>query len=176
MNEYLSAYICKSRKRFNIQTALSYLINKSRLLTKRVIRLLFLWIFLRSLAQLKINIQLLSYIICLYWTVSLHYHSDYWQNVNIDSSFSSWSTFTQGVQLIYINNLYFALKYIEVFNFADNATLFVCDLDLIITINKLEENSAIALTCFEPNYMKLNSDKSHCLFLVTTMKKRLVTS
>ena len=30
-------------------------------------------------------------------------------------------------------------------------------------MNKLEENSAIALTWFEINYMKLNSDKCHLL-------------
>ena len=39
----------------------------------------------------------------------------------------------------------------------------VCDLDLNTTLNKLEENSAIALTWFETNYMKLNSDKCHLL-------------
>ena len=40
------------------------------------------------------------------------------------------------------------LKDIEVCNFADNTTPFGCDLDLSTTLNKLEENSAIALTWF----------------------------
>ena len=51
---------------------------------------------------------------------------------------------------------------IEVCNFADDTIPFVCDLD-ITTLNKLEENSAIALTWFEANYMKLNSNKCHLL-------------
>ena len=54
--------------------------------------------------------------------------------------------------------LTFALKDIEVCNFADDTTpLFV------ILISILEENSAMALTWFETNYMKLNNDKCHLL-------------
>ena len=58
---------------------------------------------------------------------------------------------------------FFAPEDIEVCNFADDTTSFVCDLDLNTTLNKLDENSAIALTWFETNYMKLNSDKCHLL-------------
>ena len=103
--------------------------------------------------------------------IILSYHLDCWYHVKIDSSFSSWSKLNQGVPQqsafgpllfdIYFNNLSFALKYIEICNFADDTTPFVCDLDL--TLNKLEENSAIVLTWFETNYMKLNSDKCHLL-------------
>ena len=38
-------------------------------------------------------------------------------------------------------------------------------MDLNIVMKKLEENSALALTWFECNYMKLNSDKCHLLVL-----------
>ena len=41
--------------------------------------------------------------------------------------------------------------------------LFVCDLELNTSLNKLEENSAIALSWFEINYMKLNSDQCDLL-------------
>ena len=95
------------------------------------------------------------------------------EHVKIDSSFSSWTKLTQGVPQgsvlgpllfnIYLNDLFFALKDIEVCNFADDTTPFVCDLDLNTTLKKLEENSAMALTWFETNYMKLNSDKCHLL-------------
>ena len=44
-------------------------------------------------------------------------------------------------------------------NFADYATLFVCDLELSNALNKLGENSAIALTCLETNYFKITMDK-----------------
>ena len=60
--------------------------------------------------------------------------------------------------------MFFALKDIEVCNFADDTTPFVCDLDLNTTLNKLEEKSAIApLIWFDTNYMKLNIDK--CLLI-----------
>ena len=62
-----------------------------------------------------------------------------------------------------MNDLFFALKDVEVCNFADDTTPFVCDLELNTVLNKLEENSAIALSWFEINYMKLNSDKCHLL-------------
>ena len=64
---------------------------------------------------------------------------------------------------IYLNDLFFALKQIDVCNFADDTTPFVCDTDLNIVMKKLEENSALTLTWFECNYMKLNSDKCHLL-------------
>ena len=48
-------------------------------------------------------------------------------------------------------------------NFADDTTPFVCDTDLETVLNKLENNSAIAITWFETNYMKLNTDKCHLL-------------
>ena len=105
--------------------------------------------------------------------IILSYLSDRWQHVKIDSSFSSWTNLTQVVPQgsflgpllfnIYLNDLFFALKDIEVCNFADDTTPFVCDLDLNTTLKKLEENSAMALTWFETNYMKLNSDKCHLL-------------
>ena len=83
--------------------------------------------------------------------------------VKIDSSFRSWSKLTpQGSVLrslllnMYLNDLFFALSDIEVCNFADDATPFVCDLDLNTTLNKLEGNSAVAFTWFETNYVVIN--------------------
>ena len=92
-----------------------------------------------------------------------------WQHVKINFSFSYWSKLTQGapqwtaVGPLLLNKLFFALKYIENFNFIDDTTFLVCDIDVNTTLNKLEENSAIALTWSKTNYMKLNSDKCHLL-------------
>ena len=99
--------------------------------------------------------------------------SDRWQHIKIDSSLRSWSKLNQGILKrtvswpllfnIYLNDLFFALNVIEVCNFAGDTTPCVSDLDLNTTLNKLKENSVIALTWFEKNYMKLNSDKCHIL-------------
>ena len=98
-----------------------------------------------------------------------------WQHVKINSTFSSWSALLQCVPQgsvpgpllfnIYLNDLVFALKETDVCNrcFVDDTTPFVCDMDLNVVMKKLEENSALALTCFECNYMKLNGDKCHLL-------------
>ena len=57
-----------------------------------------------------------------------------------------------------MNDLFFALKDVEVCNFADDTTPFVCDLELNTALDKLEE-----INWFEINYMKLNSGKCHLL-------------
>ena len=87
--------------------------------------------------------------------IILSYLSDPWQHVKIDSSLSSWSKLTEGAPQgcvlgpllfnIYLNGLFFALKDIEVYNFADDTTPFVSDLDLNTSLNKLEENLALLL-------------------------------
>ena len=59
--------------------------------------------------------------------------------------------------------MFFALKDVGFCNFADDTTTFVCDLELNNALNILEGKSAIALTWFETNYLKLNSDKYHLL-------------
>ena len=65
---------------------------------------------------------------------------------------------------IYLNDLFFLLKDVDICNFADDTTPFVCELDLEVAKGKLENNSAIALAWFNCNYMKLNSDKCHLIF------------
>ena len=65
--------------------------------------------------------------------VIFNYLSDHWQYVKIDSSFSSWSELIQGVPQgsvlgpllfnIFLNDLFFALKDVEVCNFADDTTV-----------------------------------------------------
>ena len=76
------------------------------------------------------------------------YLSEQWQDVKINSTFSSWSALLQGVPQgsvlglllfnIYLNDLFFALKEIDVCNFADKTTPFVCDMDLNIVMKKIQ--------------------------------------
>ena len=60
-----------------------------------------------------------------------------WQRVKINTTFSSWTQLLQGVPQgsvlgpilfnIYINDILFALKGIDICNFADDTTPYVCD-------------------------------------------------
>ena len=64
---------------------------------------------------------------------------------------------------IYINDIFFALKEVDICNFADDTTPYVCDSNLKSVVEKLEYNSELAIAWFETNYMKLNTDKCHLL-------------
>ena len=51
----------------------------------------------------------------------------------------------------------------EVCNFADDTIPFVCDESLHIVATRLEHDSLEAISWFENNYMKLNTEKCHLL-------------
>ena len=63
--------------------------------------------------------------------------------------------------IIYINDIFFALKGIR--KFPDNTTPYLKDSNLKSVVETLEHNSELAVTWFEMNYIKLNSDKCHLL-------------
>ena len=178
MDSFLSLHLCRYRKGFSTQTALSSLIEKWKAVLDRK---RFSPAILMDLSKAFdiINHELLLEKLHAYGfskgslQVIFSYLSERWQHVKINSTFSSWSALLQGVPQgsflwpllfnIYLNDLFSALKEIDVCNFAENTTPFVCDMDLNIVIKKLEENSALALTGFECHHMKLSSDKCHLL-------------
>ena len=59
------------------------------------------------------------------------------------------------------------LQDINICNFANDTTLFVCDKTPESVLDELEENSELTIFWFESNYMKLNTDKSHLLVYET---------
>ena len=59
--------------------------------------------------------------------------------------------------------MFFTLNEIDISNFADNTTPYVCDSNLKSVLQNLEHNSELAFARFEINYMKLNIEKCHLL-------------
>ena len=59
--------------------------------------------------------------------------------------------------------MFFALNKIDICNFVDNTTPYVCASNLKSVLEKLERNSELVIAWFEMNYIKLNTDKCHLL-------------
>ena len=81
--------------------------------------------------------------------------SNRWQRVKIKTTFSSWTQLLQGASQglvfgsilfnIYTNDIFFALKGIDICNFADGITPYVCDLNLKSVLETSEHNSELAI-------------------------------
>ena len=98
---------------------------------------------------------------------------DRWQRVKINATLNYWTQLLQRVSQgsvfgpvlfnTYINEIFFALKGIDICKFADSITPYVCDSNLKSLLETSDHNYELAIACFEMNYMKLNTNKCHLL-------------
>ena len=96
-----------------------------------------------------------------------------WQRVKINTTSRSWTQLVQGVLQgsvfgpilfnIFTTDIFFALREIDICNFADGITPYVCDSNVKSVLETLEHNSELAVAWFKMNYVKLNTDKRHLL-------------
>ena len=64
---------------------------------------------------------------------------------------------------IYLNDLFLFLNEIDVSNFVNDTSHFVCHKNLKELLEKLERNTELAIHWFENNYIKLHTGKCHLL-------------
>ena len=179
IEKFLSPYLCGYRKGFNAQYALLAMIEKWKKCLDGEGGFAGAVLMDLSKAFDTINHELLIAKLGAYGfddsalEIVLSYLSDRWQRTKVNTSFSSWKELLCGVPQgsvlgpllfnIYLNDLFFQLINSNVCNFADDTTLYACDLELRTVLHELEDNSLTAISWFENNYMKLNQSKCHFL-------------
>ena len=177
IEKFLSPYLCGYRKGFNTQYALLSMIEKWKKCLDG--KGGFAGAILMDLSKAfdTINHELLIAKLEAYGfdenalKLMSSYLSDRWQRTKVNNSFSTWKELLCGVPQgsvlgpilfnIYLNDLFYQLS--DVCNFADDTTLYACDMNLDAVLNQLEDNAYTAISWFENNYMKLNESKCHFL-------------
>ena len=106
------------------------------------------------------------------------------QRVKFNTECSSWEDILNGVPQgsvlgpllfnIFINDLFYFVEESEIYNFADDNTLTVADVNLETIINKLESDISQLHTWFNENGMLLNEKK--CQFMIAESSKSRVGS
>ena len=178
MENKLSPILCGYRKGFSTQHALILLLEKWRsILDKKGYAGAVLMDLSKAFDCLNHELLLAKLHAYGFSMNSLRLIKSYlenrWQRTKINTSFSSWYELLKGVPQgsvlgpllfnIYINDLFWINEETDVCNFADDTTLYACDMNLDTVLNKLEHDALLVIEWFEANYMKLNTDKCHLL-------------
>ena len=102
------------------------------------------------------------------------------QRTKAGFSYSDWFEFTRGIPQgsilgpllfrIFINDIFFEIQKSNIFNFADDNTLYSCSQDLQTVIENLTYDVKNVLTWFRINSMKTNPKKFQYLILSKTRR------
>ena len=95
------------------------------------------------------------------------------QRVRVNGSFSMWTKTSLGVPQgsvlglllfnIYLNDLFLFLKETEVYNYANDTTIYTSSPNFENVVAKLDNDALAQMNGFPNNRMKLNEDKCHLM-------------
>ena len=178
IEKFLSPFLCGYRKGYNVQHALVTLIEKWRIsLDKGGFAGGILMDLSKAFDTLNHDLLIAKLSAYGFDKTSLKliksYLTNRWQRTKINNSYSSWTEIMHGVPQgsilgpllfnIYLNDLLFLPLDTSLCNYADDNTLYACDISLNNLIDKLESSASLVLNWFKYNYMKPNDSKCHLL-------------
>ena len=184
---YFSPFLCGYRKGYSAQYAIMTLLEKWRISLDRSG---FGGAILMDLSKAfdSLNHELLIAKLSAYGfshdslNLIYSYLQNRWQRTKINNTFSSWVEILLGVPQgsilgpllfnIYLNDLFFLDLESDLCNFADDNTLYTCDLSLDTLVQRLESSAIEVIEWFHNNCMKLNASK--CKLLISGNKEEVI--